>query len=51
MTWFATVFCGADIRGYPNGLLESVEISHPNLGDILNDIATKSIRDRVGVTI
>ena len=49
MTWFATVFRGAEIRGHPNGVLDGIEIQHPNLVGILNDIVRKSIRDRVGV--
>jgi hypothetical protein len=51
MTWFATVFCGAEIRGNPNGVLDGVEIGHPELPDVLNDIVGKSIRDRIGVRI
>ena len=49
MTWFATVFRGADIRGYPNGVLDGVQIEHPQLDGLLNDVVGKSIRDRVGV--
>ena len=51
MTWFATVFRGAEIRGHPNGLIDDVDIEHPDLGVILNDVVTKSIRERVGVRI
>lgn len=50
-TWFATVRCGAEIRGHPNGVLDDVGIEHPQLSDIVNDIVGKSIRDRVGVRI
>ena len=51
MTWFATVFRGAEIRGHPNGILDGVAIEHPDLRRVLNDIVGKSIRDRVGVRI
>jgi hypothetical protein len=49
MTWFATVFRGAEVRGHPNGILDGVEIEHPDLRDVLNDVVSKSIRDRIGV--
>ena len=49
MTWFATVFRGTEIRGNPNGILDGVEIEHPDLPEVLNDIVGKSIRDRIGV--
>ena len=51
MTWFATVFRGAEIRGHPNGILDGVEVAHPELSSALKDIVGKSIRDRVGVRI
>ena len=51
MTWFATVFRGSEVRGYPNGILDGVEIEHPDLSAVLSDIVGKSIRDRVGVRI
>jgi len=51
MTWFATVFRGAEIRGHPNGIIDGVELEHPNLRNVLNDIVHKSIRDRVGVRL
>jgi len=51
MTWFATVFRGDEIRGHPNGVLDGVEIEHPDLRCLLNDIVAKSIRDRVGVRV
>jgi len=51
MTWFATVFRGAEIRGHPNGILDGVDIEHPDLRGVLNDIVGKSIRERVGVRI
>jgi hypothetical protein len=51
MTWFATVFRGGEIRGHPNGILDGVEVAHPDLSSLLNDIVGKSIRDRVGVRI
>jgi hypothetical protein len=51
MTWFATVFRGGEIRGHPNGILDGVEVAHPDLSSVLNDIVGKSIRDRVGVRI
>jgi hypothetical protein len=43
------VFRGDEIRGHPNGILDGVEIEHPNLRNVLDDIVGKSIRDRVGV--
>jgi hypothetical protein len=49
MTWFATVVHGAEVRGHPNGIINGVEIEHPDLRGMLNDIVEKSIRDRVGV--
>jgi hypothetical protein len=44
MTWFATVFRGAEIRGHPNGILDGVEIQHPDLRGVLNDIVEFSER-------
>jgi hypothetical protein len=51
MTWFATVFRGDEIRGHPNGILDGVEIEHPDLRNVLDDIVGKSIRNRVGVRL
>ena len=51
VTWFATVFRGAEIRGHPNGIVDGVEMAHPELERVLNDIVAKSIRDRVGVRV
>jgi len=51
MTWFATVFRGAEIRGNPNGILDGVEIEHPELERVLNAVVRKSIRDRLGVRV
>ena len=51
MTWFATVFRGAEIRGHPNGLLDDVHLGHPDLRGILNEAVSKSIRERLGVRI
>ena len=51
MTWFATVFRGAEIRGYQNGILDDVRLEHPELGRVLNEIVGKSIRERAGVRI
>ncbi|HEY2819026.1 MAG TPA: hypothetical protein VGK44_18045 [Casimicrobiaceae bacterium] len=51
MTWFATVFRGAEIHGNPNGVLEGVKIEHPELERVLNGIVGRSIRDRIGVRV
>jgi hypothetical protein len=51
MTWFATVFRGAEIHGHPNGIIDGLEIEHPDLRTVLDGVVEKSIRDRVGVRI